>query len=91
MDVDDFIWLHFRQDNYARFVLMLLRLPAANQLDWEEWISKYKLFCDYEGARYRVTVASRMGDIGLARDHSEDSRYDVRVSVDECSKWGPKP
>lgn len=89
--VDDFIDGHFLQDCYARWVLNLLRMPACLQIDFKPWISQYKLFCVYQGEWYRVTVASRLGDIGLSRDFEADCGYTVRVDVSQCSDWSPKP
>lgn len=87
LHVDEFIWNHFGDDKYARFFFMLHRLPAAVQMDWQEWISQYKLFCTYKGERFRVTGASRLGDVWLARDFNKDTGYDLRVDVQECSEW----
>ena len=51
----------------------------------------HKLFATYEGKRYRVTYASRMGDVCLSSDHSRAMGYDLRVDVEKCSEWGPDP
>src|SRR5690242_619996 len=96
MLVDDFIdgeeykgKRYTRDELYARWVLMQLRLPAALHLAFREFIPK--LFCTHAGTRYRVTLASVMGDVGLSRTFSKEYGYDVRVMVDECSNWGDKP
>lgn len=47
----------------------------------------YKLFCMYKGERYRCTGASRMGDVWLHSDFSQDTGYEHRVDVEECSDW----
>lgn len=91
MNVDDFIWGNYGTHQYARFVFMLFRLPAANQLDFAEWIARYRLFCDWKGKRWRVTGASRMGDVWLASDFERDVGYDDRVDLEECSNWGAEP
>ncbi len=88
--VDDYIDDH-KGDKYARFVLMLFRLPAILSLDFTEWTKQYKLFCIYKNTRYRVTGASRLGDIWLALDFNRDCGYDLRVNLAECSSWGNKP
>lgn len=72
---------------YARFVLEHYRMPAWKQNGYAEWTSQFKLFCTYKGERYRVTGASRLGDIWLARDLNREAGYDLRVNVDECSGW----
>ena len=66
---------------------MLHRLPTVMQDAFHEQISKYKLFCFYNGERYRVTGASRMGDIWLTKDMNKDIGYDARVLLEECSGW----
>ena len=87
--VDEFIWHGYGANSYARWFLMLHRLPAANKFDWDEMIKPFKLFATWKGQRYRVTGASRLGDVWLARDFNRDTGYDHRVSVDELSEFSP--
>jgi hypothetical protein len=89
MHVDEFVERH-GGDAYARFFFMLARLPACCQVDFAPWTVQYKLFCDHEGKRYRVTGASRLGDVWLVADFQRDSGHDLRVDVDNCSNWSPK-
>ncbi len=92
MHVDDFIDGHHGKDKYARWWFSLFRLPAVLKLDFAEWTSQYKLYCDYQGKRYRVTGCSRMGDVWLHADlQYEGSSYQMRVDVAQCSAWGPSP
>lgn len=77
-------------ERYARFWMMLHRMPAILQSDFSKWTQQYKLYCTWNGARYRAVFASRMGWIGLTRDFSSD-RYQEQVSADECSDWSDKP
>ena len=91
--VDNFIWaIEPSADEgtrYARWMLMHMRLPAVQQMQWADFIGKYrKLFTTHDGKRYRVTGASHLGDVWLSRDHKRDCGYDLRVSVAECSQWG---
>jgi len=91
--IDD--WIDFptpetEESKYAAWFFMLHRLPAMLQVNFEPWIKKYKLFCTYNGKRYRVTGASRLGDIWLTSKQHQDTGYEHRVSVDECSEWGPE-
>lgn len=72
---------------YAKFVLDHFRKPAWFKTGTDRWMKKFKLFCTYEGKRYRVTGASRLGDVWLAEDPSREIGYDLRVGVDECSEW----
>ena len=91
MHIDDFIDYHFGKDNYARWVLHYFRLPAALKIDFEKFMKDYKLFCTWEGKRYRCTGASRIGDVWLTPDFNQNSGYKHRVEVEECSEWGPTP
>jgi hypothetical protein len=50
-------------------------------------MAPYKLFCLYEGKWWRVTGASRMGDVWLTSDFQRDTGYDKRVFLEECSEW----
>ena len=49
------------------------------------------LFADYEGARVRVTMASRFGDVGITTDHARDLGYDRRVAVSQLSNFSEVP
>ena len=86
MHVDEFIG-DFNGDAYARWFFMLHRLPAILQTSFGEWICQYRLFCTYEDERFRVTGCSRLGDVWLARDFARDTGYDLRVDVEQCSRW----
>lgn len=86
--VDDFIDCHFGKEKYARFVLNYFRMPAALKFDFEEFMRPYKLFADWKGKRYRVTGASRMGDVWLTSNFSQELGYEHRVFVEELSNWG---
>lgn len=88
--VDDFIDRH-SGDVYARFVFHIFRLPACLRLDFAPFFDQYRLFCTYQDRRYRVTGASRMGDVWLSTDHNRDAGYDCRVDLENCSDWAPNP
>ena len=88
--VDDFIDDH-TQHKYARWCLMLFRLSASNKLDFAEFTNGYTLFCFYEGKQYRVTGASRLGDIWLTSNFAQDCGYEKRVDVAACSGWSKNP
>jgi hypothetical protein len=92
--VDDFvddIAKGSRPERYARFWLFHARLSAVLKNQFREFPGGAKLFCDYQGKRYRVTGASRLGDVWLAENHNRDIGYDLRVDVDSCSNWGEEP
>jgi len=74
-------------DAYARWMFMHFRLPALMHATFNQFIADRKLFCTYEGKRFRVTGASRLGDVWLAENFERDMGYDHRVTVDTCSKW----
>ena len=86
--VDDFVSYSYGKEEYARWFIFLARLTAALKIDWQEYIGQYKLFCTYEGKRYRVTGASRIGDVWLAKDFNRETGYDLRVDLAGCTEWG---
>lgn len=88
--VDDFIddsRYNTKDMKDARFFFLLHRLPASLRFDFEDHIKSYKLVCKYDGEMYRVTGASRLGDIWLRKDHSKTLGYDKRVYIDQCSEF----
>jgi hypothetical protein len=76
---------------YAKFVLDNMRWPAWKKTFYEKWMRPHKLFCTYEGDRWRVTGASRMGDVWLTKNFDQETGYQKRVDVDACTAWGPAP
>ena len=90
MHIDEFID-DPRSDPYASWVFNHFRLPAMLRAKFEQFMQAHKLFCTYKRSRYRVTGASRLGDVWLAKDHHQEVDYDLRVDVAECSAWGPQP
>jgi hypothetical protein len=87
MHVDDFVD-SFETDKYVSWFFFLHRLPAILQCKFKGELDKVKLFCTYEGERYRVTGASRFGDIYLMKDFKKDRGYELRVDLEKCSAWG---
>lgn len=89
--IDD--WLDYRHENPPategeRFALEWLehfRRPAVDQD--RVWLAAHPLFCTFEGKRWRVTGASRMGDVWLAEDFKREYGYDRRVDVAKCEAW----
>jgi hypothetical protein len=80
-----------RGEAYAKFFFLLRRTPAWMQYAMAEWMEPFRLFCTYEGKRWRVTGASRLGDIWLASDFNRESGYDKRVDLALCSEWSDQP
>ena len=72
---------------YARWVLNYFRHSAILKSAFYPFMREHKLFCEYEGKKYRVIGASRMGDVWLAKDFKLETGYDLRVCVDNLSKW----
>lgn len=77
------------KEAYARWVFEFFRLPAYKQVMYRPFMQAHRLFCTFEGKRWRVTGASRLGDVWLTSDFQRDTGYDRRVNVDGCSEWGP--
>lgn len=94
MDVNDFIdhgtsiINRPEGEDYARFVLNFFRMPATLQFAFEPfYLEQYKLFCVYKGEKHRVIGASRLGDIWLTKDFTQNHGYLLRVDLSECSNW----
>ncbi len=83
MHVDEFID-DPDTDIYASWFLNMKRLNASLQIKFERIIGEYKLFCDYKGKQYRVTGASRLGDIWIVENHDQVNGYDLRVNIEAC-------
>lgn len=76
---------------YAKFVLDYMRKPAWAILAFRPWMEQHRLFCTYNGLRYRVTGASRLGDVWLSRNLDKAEGYELRVDVAKCEEWGAGP
>lgn len=50
-----------------------------------------RLFADHDGARVRVTMASRLGDVGITSQFDVDVGYERRVSLGALSNFGVAP
>jgi len=75
---------------YAKAFFVLQRLPAMESAFARPILKQHKLFCKYiDGKTYRVTGASRLGDIWLHSDFQKNTGYEKRVSVTDCSEWSP--
>lgn len=51
------------------------------------------LFADFNssGERVRVTMASRMGDVGVTTDLNADHGYEERVAIADLSRFSVSP
>lgn len=86
MHVDDFID-DCSTDVYASWVLNMFRMSAASNIKYSKIIGQYALYCTYEEKKYRVTGASRLGDIWLVADFDKTSGYDLRVDIEKCTQF----
>lgn len=68
---------------YARWVLNHFRLSAICRGDFDPLMKDNKLFATYEGERYRVTGASRFGDVWLHSNPEVSTGYEHRVPLDK--------
>ena len=82
MHIDTFIDDFYCQHKYARWMFNYFRLPAVLKADFEEFMKEHKLFCTWHEQRYRVTGASRLGDVWLHSDPKRDCGYEHRVDVE---------
>lgn len=76
---------------YARWLMMHWRMPACMANNFARFISPHRLFCTYQGMRYRCIGGSRFGDVWLTTNHNADHGYEKRVEVSECNQWSAKP
>ncbi len=52
-----------------------------------EKIKGLSVFCEYKDNQYKITGASRMGDVWLSLNYERENGYDKRVWIDECSNF----
>jgi hypothetical protein len=94
--IDDWVFDNLGSEDttiaYAIAFFSLKRLPAVNQAEIKPIMEQHKLFCTYkDGKCYRVTGASRMGDVWLHSDHTVEQSYTNRVNVEDCKNWSKEP
>ena len=49
------------------------------------------LYADYEGKRVRVTMASRLGDVGITTDLGRELGYELRLAISQLSNFAEEP
>jgi hypothetical protein len=80
-----------RSQAYARFMFLYFTLSAGLKELFKPFFKDKRLFCTYKNWRYRVTGASRLGDIWLSHqvDTVDDPHpfYDLRVSISDCTEF----
>lgn len=77
---------------YVHFVFSHFRKPAVDKMMHDQFMRQFKLFVDFEGRTWRVTGASRFGDIWLQSRFDQDHGYDRRVALrlNEFQNWRDK-
>jgi hypothetical protein len=78
-------------EDYARWILLHFRQSAALQRTFFKFLDGKRLFCLYKGDCFRVTGASRLGDIWITDNYSQETGYKHRVLPSELSGWSPEP
>jgi hypothetical protein len=72
---------------YAKWYLNNMLTPAIFQRPFKQVMKDIKLFCTYQGTRWRVTGGSRLGDVWLSKNPDRDTGYDERVNVSDITEW----
>jgi hypothetical protein len=71
-----------------RWFLVFKRAPAVDQTIMREvGIKEPVLFAKHNGKDVRVTMASRLGDVGITRDLDREYGYDLRVEVADLTDF----
>ena len=67
MHIDDWLGRSAKDEGekWAKEFLGKFRRPAIEKCDG--WIEEHALFCTYNGERWRVLGASRLGDVWLTK------------------------
>lgn len=90
MHCDDYVE-NLLGDAHARWFLFIERLPASLRMLASTRIPDPQLFADHEGKRVRVTMASRMGDVGITHNLAATRGYELRVGIDTLTNFGETP
>lgn len=80
---DDYIDDPAAPDALRKF-LARARMPAHGMLDPAPYP---RLFATHAGARVRVTMVSRLGDVGITSKLDRETGYEQRVSVEELTDF----
>ncbi len=67
-----------------RLFLDYARAPASSPVRKEK---QPLCYADYQGRRYKLTMASRFGDVGISTVMHAEHGYDLRVPVCELSNF----
>lgn len=81
----------FGAPGVLRWFLLIQSLPATHRVLARQFGANPKLFADYQGKRYRVVMASRMGDVGLSENFQAEDGYSIRTAVQDLSNFSDTP
>lgn len=78
----------YRMPNIVRTFLILHRMPAIDKNIFKQYEQlPWLIYADYKGKRVAMTMASRMGDIGITEVLDKPLGYDNRVPITELSNF----
>lgn len=87
---DDYIH-DFTAPHCLRFFLLVNRMPAVDAMLCHAAGVAPKLFATHKGARVRIVMASRMGDVGITRRLDAEDGYEKRVMISALTDFGDAP
>lgn len=73
-----------------RYFVVVHRLPAAIKAVIVAKNGLPVCFANYSGKRVRLTMASRMGDVGITYDLDRDAGYDARVDLKNLTHYSDR-
>ena len=78
---------------YPHYLLGIMRLGHYQMSLYRKVIGDKQLFVTFEGKRWQVVGASRLGDIWLTKSTKLDAQYTRRVwlRLDDMTDWSDKP
>ena len=88
MHVYDFLANKENRNHVAYAYLDVFTRPAVftTQDAIVSWLMAQTISTTYNGKRYYLVGASRLGDIWLAKSNIV-GRYDIRVDLEDCTNW----
>lgn len=98
LHVDEFLETTYELVNrddliYPHYLLGIMRLGHYQMSLYRKVIGDKQLFVTFEGKRWQVVGASRLGDIWLTKSTKLDAQYTRRVwlRLDDMTDWSDKP
>lgn len=74
-----------------RLFLLVNRMPAIDMMLFRECGLKPQLYAKHNGEIVRITMASRLGDVGISHNLEKEDGYFTRVPVSALSDFSDKP